>query len=61
LKRSSARVRLVFLGAAGVGKTSLIRRFLLDTFEPQYRRTVDELHRREYAVGGATALNKVPH
>uniref|UniRef100_A0A4W3GS11 Uncharacterized protein n=1 Tax=Callorhinchus milii TaxID=7868 RepID=A0A4W3GS11_CALMI len=44
LKRSSARVRLVFLGAAGVGKTSLIRRFLLDTFEPQYRRTVDELY-----------------
>lgn len=39
-----ARVRLVFLGAAGVGKTALIRRFLHDAFEPRYRRTVEELH-----------------
>ncbi|NWW72078.1 RHES protein, partial [Climacteris rufus] len=46
-------VRLVFLGAAGVGKTSLIRRFLTDTFEPKHRRTVEELHRREYEVCGA--------
>ncbi|KAM6424377.1 ras-related protein Rap-2a-like [Liasis olivaceus] len=38
------RVRLVFLGAAGVGKTALIRRFLDGTFEPRYRRTVEELH-----------------
>uniref|UniRef100_UPI00398E72B8 rasd family member 4 n=1 Tax=Pristiophorus japonicus TaxID=55135 RepID=UPI00398E72B8 len=44
-------VRLVFLGAAGVGKTSLIRRFLLDTFEAKYKRTVDELHSKEYEVG----------
>ncbi|XP_041073071.1 rasd family member 4 [Carcharodon carcharias] len=45
------QVRLVFLGAAGVGKTSLIRRFLLDTFESKYKRTVDELHSKEYDVG----------
>lgn len=37
-------VRLVFLGAAGVGKTALIRRFLHDAFEPRHRRTVEELH-----------------
>ncbi|KFO89946.1 GTP-binding protein Rhes, partial [Buceros rhinoceros silvestris] len=36
-------VRLVFLGAAGVGKTALIRRFLMDTFEP-----------KEYEVSGPT-------
>nr|XP_032648862.1 GTP-binding protein Rhes-like [Chelonoidis abingdonii] len=47
-------VRLVFLGAAGVGKTALIRRFLLDTFEPKHRRTVEELHSKEYEVSGAT-------
>lgn len=47
-------VRLVFLGAAGVGKTSLIRRFLMDTFEPKHRRTVEELHSKEYEVCGAT-------
>ncbi|XP_072838997.2 ras-related protein Rap-1b-like [Pogona vitticeps] len=38
------RVRLVFLGAAGVGKTALIRRFLHGAFEPRHRRTVEELH-----------------
>lgn len=47
-------VRLVFLGAAGVGKTSLIRRFLLDTFETKYKRTVEELHSKEYEVSGMT-------
>ncbi|KFO13090.1 GTP-binding protein Rhes, partial [Balearica regulorum gibbericeps] len=47
-------VRWVFLGAAGVGKTALIRRFLMDTFEPKHRRTVEELHSKEYEVSGAT-------
>lgn len=44
-------VHVVFLGAAGVGKTALIQRFLKDTFEPKHRRTVEELHRKEYQVG----------
>nr|XP_033815902.1 ras-related protein Rap-2a-like [Geotrypetes seraphini] len=46
------QVRLVFLGAAGVGKTSLIRRFLLDAFDPEHRRTVEELHCLEYEERG---------
>ncbi|XP_061761813.1 ras-related protein Rap-1b-like [Nerophis ophidion] len=50
--KERTNVRLVFLGAAGVGKTALIRRFLTDTFEPKHRRTVEELHREEYEVGG---------
>ncbi|XP_008328287.1 ras-related protein Rap-2a-like [Cynoglossus semilaevis] len=50
--KEKAEVRLVFLGAAGVGKTALIQRFLKDTFEPKHRRTVEELHRKEYEVGG---------
>ncbi|XP_035856654.1 GTP-binding protein Rhes-like [Sander lucioperca] len=45
-------VRLVFLGAAGVGKTALIQRFLQDTFEPKHRRTVEELHIKEYDIDG---------
>ena len=49
--KDKTRVRLVFLGAAGVGKTALIRRFLQDTFEAKHRRTVEELHSREYEVG----------
>lgn len=48
------QVRLVFLGAAGVGKSSLIRRFLQNTFEPKHRRTVEEMHSKEYEVSGIT-------
>ncbi|KAM9843564.1 ras-related protein Rap-2a-like [Aulostomus maculatus] len=51
-EKRKTEVRLVFLGAAGVGKTALIQRFLKDTFEPKHRRTVEELHRKEYEVGG---------
>ncbi|KAF7652214.1 hypothetical protein LDENG_00099920 [Lucifuga dentata] len=50
--KEKTEVRLVFLGAAGVGKTALIQRFLQDTFEPKHRRTVEELHSKEYEVGG---------
>ncbi|XP_076004166.1 ras-related protein Rap-1b-like [Genypterus blacodes] len=54
----SSTVRLVFLGAAGVGKSALIRRFLHDRFEPKYTRTVEELHALEYddTAGGKTRL-----
>ncbi|XP_034543680.1 RASD family member 3 [Notolabrus celidotus] len=46
-------VRLVFLGAAGVGKSALIRRFLHDHFEHKYTRTVEELHVLEYDIAGS--------
>lgn len=46
-------VRLVFLGAAGVGKSALIHRFLHDSFEGKYTRTVDELHVLDYVVTGS--------
>ncbi|KAG5853729.1 ras-related protein Rap-2a-like [Anguilla rostrata] len=50
--KEKTHVRLVFLGAAGVGKTALIRRFLQDTFETKHRRTVEELHSKEYDISG---------
>ncbi|XP_028829777.1 ras-related protein Rap-2a-like isoform X2 [Denticeps clupeoides] len=50
--KEKMQVRLVFLGAAGVGKTALIHRFLQDTFEPKHRRTVEELHSKDYEIGG---------
>ncbi|KAM5152955.1 ras-related protein Rap-1b-like [Mantella aurantiaca] len=37
-------VRLVFMGAAGVGKTALIRRLLYDCFEQRHRCTVEEVY-----------------
>lgn len=43
---------MVFLGAAGVGKTALIQRFLQDRFEHKYKRTVEELHGIEYDIDG---------
>lgn len=46
-------VRLLFLGAAGVGKSALIRRFLHDRFEHKYTRTVEELHVLEYDTAGS--------
>ncbi|KAK3519852.1 hypothetical protein QTP70_006684 [Hemibagrus guttatus] len=50
--KEKKEVRLVFMGAAGVGKTALIQRFLQDRFEPKHRRTVEELHSMEYEVAG---------
>ncbi|XP_012669710.1 ras-related protein Rap-1b-like [Clupea harengus] len=50
--KDKTEVRLVFLGAAGVGKTALIRRFLQDSFESKHRRTVEELHSKEFEVDG---------
>ncbi|KAG6926211.1 RASD family member 2 [Chelydra serpentina] len=52
-----ARVRLVFLGAAGVGKTALIRRFLQAPFEARHRRTVEELHLLELEAGAGLRLS----
>lgn len=51
--KEKTTVRLVFFGAAGVGKTALIQRFLQDRFENKYTRTVEELHSREYNTDGA--------
>ncbi|XP_062875157.1 rasd family member 4 [Trichomycterus rosablanca] len=50
--KEKKEVRLVFMGAAGVGKTALIQRFLWESFEPKHRRTVEELHSMEYEVAG---------
>lgn len=52
-------VRLVFLGAAGVGKTALIQRFLTGRFESRHRRTVEELHGLECEVGPRTVSLEV--
>ncbi|KAA0722567.1 Dexamethasone-induced Ras-related protein 1 [Triplophysa tibetana] len=51
--RENRTVRFVFLGAAGVGKTALITRFLHDRFDSKYTRTVEELHALEYDTDDA--------
>lgn len=49
---ASKRRRIVFLGSGKVGKTSLIRRFLDNTYNDKYRPTVEDLFTREYEVNG---------
>ncbi|CAL8286097.1 unnamed protein product [Arctogadus glacialis] len=48
IERESNKVCLVMLGAAGVGKSALIERFLHDHFESKYTRTVEEFHALQY-------------
>lgn len=40
------------MGAAKVGKTSLISQFLYGTFTEKYKRTVEEMHHEEFCVSG---------
>lgn len=36
------------MGAARVGKTSIIKQFLYDQFPDRYKETIEELHRGEW-------------
>lgn len=45
--------RITVMGAAGVGKSSIISQFLYDRFLSEYKETVEELHRGEYDVNGS--------
>lgn len=40
------------MGAAKVGKSSIITQFLYGTFSPKYKRTVEEMHHGHFSVGG---------
>ena len=51
---SHARHKIVVMGAAKVGKSSLICQFLYGTFSPKYKRTVEEMHHGDFSVGGVT-------
>lgn len=48
--------RIVVMGSARVGKSSLISQFLYDKFLPKYRETVEELHRGEYELPDGASL-----
>ncbi|XP_062711738.1 GTP-binding protein Di-Ras2 [Aedes albopictus] len=49
---SNVRHKIVVMGAAKVGKSSIITQFLYGTFSPKYKRTVEEMHHGHFSVGG---------
>jgi small GTP-binding protein len=48
------RIRLVTLGGQGVGKSSIVKRFLFNTFSDKYKPTVEDLYNQEYDFGPVT-------
>lgn len=52
-QKVSLHPRVVVIGSAGVGKTSIIHQFLYDRFPVDHNPTVEEMHRSDYEIGGA--------
>ena len=52
LTNNAVRHKIVVLGAAKVGKSSLITQFLYNTFSPKYKRTIEEMHHGDFNVSG---------
>ncbi|GBP30494.1 Dexamethasone-induced Ras-related protein 1 [Eumeta japonica] len=48
--------RVVVMGSARVGKSSIISQFLYDKFQEHYKETVEELHRGEYELPDGASL-----
>ncbi|XP_054707939.1 GTP-binding protein Di-Ras2-like [Uloborus diversus] len=46
--------RVVIMGAAGVGKTSIVQQFLYDAFPLNHVPTVEEMHCSVYDIGGSS-------
>ena len=46
--------RLVVLGSAKVGKTSIVNRFLNNQFDDKYTPTIEDFHRKVYRIKGET-------
>ncbi|XP_022920295.1 ras-related protein Rap-2a [Onthophagus taurus] len=49
---SHVRHKIVVMGAAKVGKSSVISQFLYGTFSTKYKRTVEEMHHGNFNVTG---------
>lgn len=42
------------MGAAKVGKTSIITQFLYNTFTTKYKRTIEEMHQGNFSIAGVS-------
>ncbi|KAK8774045.1 hypothetical protein V5799_011422 [Amblyomma americanum] len=56
---SEYRIRLVTLGGGGVGKSSIVKRFLFNTYSDRYKPTVEDLFCKEFDLESMT-LKEVP-
>lgn len=52
LGSSNVRHKIVVMGSAKVGKTSLITQFLYNKFSTKYKRTVEEMHQGAFSISG---------
>ena len=50
------RAKLVVMGGEAVGKTSIVRRFLFDTFQHRHQPTVEELYSRDFSLSPRLTL-----
>ncbi|XP_075724136.1 GTP-binding protein Di-Ras2-like [Rhipicephalus microplus] len=53
-EESEYRIRLVTLGGGGVGKSSIVKRFLFNTYSDRYKPTVEDLFCKEYDLESMT-------
>lgn len=51
---TNVRHKIVVMGGAKVGKTSLINQFLYNRFSPKYKRTVEEMHQGTFSISGVS-------
>ncbi|KAJ8922244.1 hypothetical protein NQ315_004181 [Exocentrus adspersus] len=49
---NNVRHKIVVMGAAKVGKSSIITQFLYGTFSSKYKRTIEEMHHGDFNVAG---------
>lgn len=54
LNAGNVRHKIVVMGSAKVGKTSLITQFLYNRFSAKYKRTVEEMHQGNFSIAGVS-------
>lgn len=52
LTSNAVRHKVVVMGAAKVGKSSIITQFLYGTFSTKYKKTIEEMHHGDFNVAG---------
>ncbi|XP_055371953.1 ras-related protein Rap1 [Condylostylus longicornis] len=53
---TNARHKIVVMGSAKVGKTSIITQFLYNQFPTKYKRTVEEMHQGNFSLNGVNLI-----